>query len=49
MTWATLAHVGNDWLAVPIAIWTLVALNLLGADPGRRALQLPLLFSRRAC
>ncbi len=27
MTWATLAHAGNDWLAVPIATWTLVALN----------------------
>jgi len=24
MVWATLAHVGNDWLAVPIAVWTLV-------------------------
>ena len=30
MTWATLAHVGNDWLAVPIAVWLLVAMNLLG-------------------
>jgi hypothetical protein len=36
MTWATLAHVGNDWLAVPIAVWTLVALNLFGANPNRR-------------
>ena len=24
MTWATIAHVANDWLAVPLAIWTLV-------------------------
>jgi hypothetical protein len=32
MTWATLAHVGNDWLAVPIAVWMLVALNLLGSS-----------------
>jgi hypothetical protein len=37
MVWATLAHVGNDWLAVPIAVWTLVALILLGTSPGRRA------------
>ena len=36
MIWATLAHVGNDWLAVPIAIWTLVALNRLDADPSPR-------------
>jgi len=28
MLWATLAHIGNDWLAVPLAVWTLVALNL---------------------
>ena len=24
MTWATLAHVANDWLAVPLAVWALV-------------------------
>ena len=36
MAWATIAHVGNDWLAVPIAVWTLVALNLLGSSPSRR-------------
>jgi len=23
MVWATIAHIGNDWLAVPIAVWTL--------------------------
>jgi hypothetical protein len=37
MTWATLARIGNDWLAAPIAVWTLVALNILGKSPGRRA------------
>jgi hypothetical protein len=37
MIWATLAHVGNDWLAVPAAVWTLVALNLLGTSPSPRA------------
>ncbi len=37
MTWATIAHVGNDSLAVPIAVWALVALNILGKSPGRRA------------
>ena len=36
MTWATIAHVGNDWLAVPIAVWTLVALNLLASNPSLR-------------
>jgi hypothetical protein len=36
MTWATLAHVGNDWLAVPIAVWTLVALNRYDASPSLR-------------
>jgi len=29
-----LAHIGNDWLAVPIAVWALVALNVLGKSPG---------------
>jgi hypothetical protein len=37
MVWATLAHIGNDWLAVPIAVWALVALNILGKSPGRRS------------
>ncbi len=36
MLWATLTHVGNDWLAVPVAVWSLVALNRLGSSPGRR-------------
>jgi hypothetical protein len=25
MLWATLAHVANDWLAVPLALWLLIA------------------------
>lgn len=37
MLWATLAHVGNDWLAVPIAVWTLVAINRLGLNPSDRS------------
>jgi hypothetical protein len=37
MTWATLAHVGNDWLAVPVAAWTLVALNRYYGNPSLRA------------
>lgn len=37
MTWATLAHVGNDWLAIPIAVWTLVALVMFAEQPDRRA------------
>jgi hypothetical protein len=36
MLWATLAHVGNDWLAVPIAVWNLVALHRFGLNPSRR-------------
>lgn len=36
MTWATLAHIGNDWLAVPLAVWTLVALNRYDAGPRPR-------------
>jgi hypothetical protein len=24
MYWATIAHIGNDWLAVPIAVWLIV-------------------------
>lgn len=33
MTWATVAHVGNDWLAVPVAVWILVALNRVDRGP----------------
>jgi hypothetical protein len=25
MTWATVAHLGNDWLAVPLAVWFLIS------------------------
>jgi hypothetical protein len=25
MTWATVAHIANDWLAVPLAVWALAA------------------------
>jgi hypothetical protein len=44
MTWATLAHVGNDWLAVPIAVWTLVGLNLLDSRPSRRTAAVAAVF-----
>jgi hypothetical protein len=44
MLWATLAHVGNDWLAVPIAVWTLVALNRFGFAPSRRTAALAAAF-----
>ena len=37
MTWATLAHVSNDWLAVPVAVWTLVALIHYQMKPGAGA------------
>jgi len=39
MTWATLAHIDNDWLAAPLAIWTLVFLIRAAAKPsaGRMA------------
>jgi hypothetical protein len=36
MTWATLAHVGNDWFAVPLAVWTLVGLIRYDANPNLR-------------
>jgi hypothetical protein len=36
MTWATQAHVANDWLAVPIAVWMLVALNRFVISPSLR-------------
>jgi hypothetical protein len=37
MAWATIAHVANDWLALPAAVWILVALNLLGSSPSARS------------
>jgi hypothetical protein len=33
MTWATLAHVANDWLAAPLAIWVLVFLIRCASAP----------------
>jgi hypothetical protein len=33
MTWATLAHVANDWLAVPLAVWTLVFMIRCASSP----------------
>jgi len=37
MTWAASARIGNDWLAVPAAVWTLVALNRYEARRSPRA------------
>jgi hypothetical protein len=36
MTWATLAHCANDWLAVPLAIWTLVFMARCALTPSTR-------------
>jgi hypothetical protein len=36
MLWATIAHVGNDWLAVAVAVWTLAALNRYDGSPSLR-------------
>jgi hypothetical protein len=33
MIWATLAHVANDWLAVPLAVWTLVFMMRAASSP----------------
>jgi hypothetical protein len=33
MTWATIAHVANDWLAVPLAVWALVFLIRCTSSP----------------
>lgn len=33
MTWATFAHVANDWLAVPLAVWTLVFMIRCTSSP----------------
>jgi len=39
MLWATLAHLANDWLAVPLALWLLVTVIHYEECPGiRRAL-----------
>lgn len=37
MTWATLAHIGNDWLAVPLAVWVLHALIRYRNSPSLRS------------
>jgi hypothetical protein len=34
MLWATVAHVGNDWLAVALSVWLLVALIRYYETPG---------------
>jgi len=39
MVWATLAHIGNDWLALPLAVWTLVTLGGLGVPAGQARLR----------
>ena len=44
MTWATLAHVANDWLAVPTSIWALVALIRYGNLPNPRNAALMAVF-----
>ena len=36
MLWATLAHVTNDWLAVPLAVWLLVAVIHYDESPSVR-------------
>ena len=36
MTWAAIAHIANDWLAVPLAIWTLVFAIRSAVPPGKR-------------
>lgn len=33
MIWATMAHVANDWLAVPLAVWLLVTLIVYDERP----------------
>jgi len=36
MIWATLAHVDNDWLAVPLTVWLLVMVIHYDEKPGLR-------------
>jgi hypothetical protein len=36
MTWATMAHVANDWLSVPLAVWSLTLTIRYGRNPGFR-------------
>jgi hypothetical protein len=35
MLWATVAHVANDWLAVPLSVWLLLLLIQYYDSPGR--------------
>jgi len=37
MTWATIAHVANDWLAVPLAVWSLALMIAYQRCPQFRA------------
>jgi hypothetical protein len=37
MLWATIAHVANDWLAVPLAVWLLIAAIRYWRQPGIKA------------
>ncbi|HEY3838684.1 MAG TPA: hypothetical protein VGL72_19030 [Bryobacteraceae bacterium] len=36
MFWATIAHIGNDWLAVPLAAWCVMWALRYHRDPDRR-------------
>ena len=36
MTWATVAHVANDWLAVPLAVWSLATIARYWKEPRLR-------------
>jgi hypothetical protein len=36
MFWATIAHIGNDWLSVPLAIWLIVCGLRCHRDPSSR-------------
>jgi hypothetical protein len=37
MTWATIAHVANDWLALPLAVWSLTLTIRYWSNPTLRA------------
>ena len=46
MIWATMAHVANDWLAVPLTVWLLVTTIDYAKCPSvRRAVSLSILLS----
>ena len=36
MFWATIAHIGNDWLAVPLAVWLIVLALRFQRSPSNR-------------